>query len=60
MDNVRLISKLIYDLRKLTYNLIEFHRKWRNALISKFQYDYIWIINRRDYLIKIRDDSNII
>ncbi|CAD8113666.1 unnamed protein product [Paramecium primaurelia] len=60
MDNVRLISKLIYDLRKLTYNLIDFHRKWRNGLSSKFQYNYIWIINRKDYLLKIRDDSNVI
>ncbi|CAK84254.1 unnamed protein product (macronuclear) [Paramecium tetraurelia] len=60
MDYVRLISKLIYDLRKLTYNLIEFHRKWRNALSSKYQYNYTWIINRRDYLLKIRDDSNLI
>lgn len=60
MDYVRLISKLIYDLRKLTYNVIEFHRKWRNALSSKFQYNYRWIINRKDYLLKIRDDSNAI
>ncbi|CAD8125945.1 unnamed protein product [Paramecium sonneborni] len=59
MDFVRLISKQIYDLRKLTYNLIEFHRKWRNALSSQFQYNYTWIINNKDYLFKILDDSNI-
>ncbi|CAD8127744.1 unnamed protein product [Paramecium sonneborni] len=59
MDFVRLISKQIYDLRKLTYNLIEFHRKWRNSLSAKFKYNYAWIINRKDYLFKIIDDSNI-
>ena len=43
-DIFKIISKFIYDLRKLTLNLIEFHRKWINFLNSKVEYKYIWKI----------------
>lgn len=49
-DFLKTISKFIYDLRKLTLNLIEFHRKWINSLNSKYEYNYIWRIKDRNYL----------
>ncbi|CAD8210610.1 unnamed protein product [Paramecium pentaurelia] len=59
-DFLKTISKFIYDLRKLTLNLMEFHRKWKNSLNSKFNYNYIWRIKDRNYLHQIMDDHNFI
>ncbi|CAD8126146.1 unnamed protein product [Paramecium sonneborni] len=59
-DFLKKISKFIYDLRKLTLNLIEFHRKWRNSLKQRFEQNYVWEIKDRDYLYQIKEDHKII
>ncbi|CAD8204125.1 unnamed protein product [Paramecium pentaurelia] len=59
-DFLKTISKFIYDLRKLTLNLIEFHRKWINSLNSKYEYNYIWRIKDRNYLHQIKEDHKFI
>ncbi|CAD8211692.1 unnamed protein product [Paramecium octaurelia] len=59
-DFLKTISKFIYDLRKLTLNLIEFHRKWMNSLNSRFEYNYIWRIKDRNYLHQIKEDHKFI
>ncbi|CAD8124808.1 unnamed protein product [Paramecium sonneborni] len=59
-DFLKKISKFIYDLRKLTLNFMEFHRKWRNGLNQKYEWNYIWRIKDRDYLHQIKEDHKFI
>ncbi|CAK60185.1 unnamed protein product (macronuclear) [Paramecium tetraurelia] len=56
IEFVCLISNYIYDLRKITLNLIEYQRKWVNKLYIQYAYNYQWIYQGENYILKIKQD----
>ncbi|CAD8197000.1 unnamed protein product [Paramecium octaurelia] len=60
IEFVCLISNYIYDLRKITLNLIEYQRKWVNKLYIQYAYNYQWIYQGENYVMKIKDDHKLL
>ncbi|CAD8202158.1 unnamed protein product [Paramecium pentaurelia] len=60
IEFVCLISNYIYDLRKITLNLVEYQRKWVNKLYIQYAYNYQWIYQGENYILKIKKDHKLL